>query len=309
MFYVGDVTFGHFSLRSQPTQELSSFSQGQLNSGQVQFVQDGSLSAPGYSTAVAADGLQSASQPAGIFFTPIDDSGPLGSNSGDSEYSTVEKAIIGAVVSGTIGIFFAMLQGCLKRSANKKLLQTLGEGTDEYDLTVVRPVAQEIAGRIKITGFLNATTNTRIRSFKSAVRSLLSALSEKGVNLNFTEMKPVERDALINEIGNQTYRWMKSKRHGCTACCPGLSAFFRPEIVPENLQDATDEIANNVVSALQERNKSQQSLSAGLLTSGSPIYKDPKNSMPSVELLEIDSPSLRKSGQEELRNNSLAALT
>ena len=38
-------------------------------------------------------------------------------------------------------------------------------------------------GRVKITGFLNATTNIRMRSFKSAVRSLLGALSAKGVDL------------------------------------------------------------------------------------------------------------------------------
>ncbi len=299
MFYVSDITHGHFSLTAQPQTWLSFFSQEQLSSGQVQFVQDGSLSVPGYSSAVQAFGLQSASQPAGIFFTPVNETPPSTSSSGSLEYSTVQKAIIGAVVSGTIGIFFAVFQVCLKRAANKKLLQALGEGTDEYDLTVVRPVAKEIAQRIKITGFLNATTNREMASFKGAVRSLLTALDERGVDLNFAEMKPVKRDALINEIGNQVERWVKVNRRGCTACCPGLTAFFRAQLNPDSLRAAAGEIADNIVQA----RKSQLSLSANLSVLDSPVYQDPQQK-PSVELLEIDSPSLKPIGREELRGDS-----
>ena len=131
-----------------------------------------------------------------------------------------------------MGIGFALVQICLKRLANRKLLQALGEGANDYDQNVVRPVAQEIAGRVKITGFLNATTNIRMRSFKSAVRSLLGALSARGVDLDFKKMRAPERDALINEIGNQTYRWVKSKRRGCAACCPGFSSFFQAADCP-----------------------------------------------------------------------------
>jgi hypothetical protein len=252
---------------------------------------------------VEASNLFSASLPAGIFFTPVNQPSPL--SGGDSGYTTIQKAIIGASISGGMGMGFALVQICLKRLANRKLLQALGEGKNDYDLNVVRPVAQEIASRIKITGFLNATTNIRMRGFKSAVRSLLSELSAKGVNLNLSEMEAQDKDALINEIGNQTYRWVKSQRRGCAACCPGFAAFFKPQITPENLQDAASEIANNVVIALQKRTQSQQSLSAGLLALGSPIYKTPPTpSQGNVELLEIDSPSLKAIEREELRSDS-----
>ena len=127
----------------------------------------------------------------------------LGENIG---YTTLQKAIIGAVISGTIGIFFAGLQICLKRAANKKLLQTLGEGQDEYDLQVVQPVAREIARQIKITGLMNHTTNTRMVHFKSAVRQILFELNNVGVNVYLPDMKPAERDGLINEIASQTRR-------------------------------------------------------------------------------------------------------
>ena len=61
VFYVSNINHGHFSLTAQPQTWLSFFSQEQLSGGQVQFVQDGSLSIPGYSSAVKAFGLQSAS--------------------------------------------------------------------------------------------------------------------------------------------------------------------------------------------------------------------------------------------------------
>ena len=298
MFYVSNIEYGHFSLISRPQTWITSFSQQQLLENQVQFVQDGSASAPGYQSQVEASNLLSASLPASVFFTPVNELPPTPSPTpagGDSGYSTVQKAIISAVISGGFGIGFALIQICLKRLANRKLLQVLGEDKDDYDLKVVRPVAKEIAGRIKITGFLNATTNTRIRSFKSAVRSLLSQLSAKGVNVNLTGMGAADRDALINEIGNHTYRWVKSKRRGCAACCPGFSAFFKPQIVPEALQDAAEEIANNIVSALQKR--TQPGLNVQL--SAAPdqlIYSNHPNKL-SMEMRDIGAPSIV--GKEE----------
>ncbi len=296
-FYISDINHGHFSLTIQPQTWISFFNQEQLSNGQVQFIQDGSLSIPGYSVSAKAFGLQSASQPAGIFFTPVNEAPPLTSSTGGSDYSTVQKAIIGAVVSGTIGIFFAVFQVCLKRAANKKLLQALGEGTDEYDLTVVRPVAKEIAQRIKITGFLNATTNREMMSFKGAVRSLLTALDERGVDLNLADMKPAKKDALVNEIGNQVERWVKVNRRRCTACCPNLTAFFKPQLNPDSLRAAAGEIADNIVQA----RKSQLSLSVNLSVSGSPVYQEPQKK-PSVELGLVDS-SRQSNPPEEVRSD------
>jgi hypothetical protein len=206
--------------------------------------------------------------------------------------STWQKTIIGAMISGGIGIGFALVQICLKRVANKKLLQILGESKEPYDENVVRPVAKEIAQRIKITRFMNATTNKELLEFKSAVRSLLSALGRRQVNLNFTEMKEAERDAVINEIGNQTYRWMKSKQQGCGARCPGIHSFFKPQLTPESLRDAAEVIADNVSRALQKPAHQQQlSLSAGLSVSSSPVFKDGKRkSSQELSQVELDSP-------------------
>ncbi|MBS0351849.1 MAG: dynein light chain Tctex-type family protein [Proteobacteria bacterium] len=198
--------------------------------------------------------------------------------------------MIGALISGGIGIGFALVQICLKRIANKKLLQVLGEGNEKYDQEVVRPVMKEIAQRIKITRFMNATTNKELMAFKSAVRSLLSALSEKGVNLNFAAMEDVQRDKMINEIGNQTYRWMKANQRGCAARCPGLHAFFKPQLRAEEFQDAVEEIADQVVLVLQKRAQGQPSLSRALSVSGNLLFKGQEHKQ-DMELDEIDSPS------------------
>ncbi|MBS0351765.1 MAG: hypothetical protein JSR33_11395, partial [Proteobacteria bacterium] len=380
IFYISDTSHGHFSLIPQPQTWISFFDQGQLNDGQVQFVHDGSLSVPGYRSAVLAFGLQSASLPAAVIFRPVNQppqlvysladqtatvgepftyaipadsfvdpegealtftasrynsSAPLpdwlyfssknnrftgtpmlkdfiqvnvttqdpaglatstdltinvGVTPSPNSLSTWEKTVIGALISGGIGIGFALVQICLKRVANKKLQQVLGQGDTKYEQDVVRPVMKEIAQRIKITRFMNATTNKELMAFKSAVRSLLSVLSEKGVNLNFAEMKDTERDKTINEIGNQTYRWMKANQRGCAARCPGFHAFFKPQLKAEELQDAAEAIADQVVLALQKRAQSQPIMSKNLSISDSPVYKDSKRKS-SVDLSLPDAPA------------------
>ena len=337
IFYVNSVTHGHFSLIAQPQLWVSFFNQGQLSNSEVQFTHDGSSSIPGYDSSVQAFGLQSASLPAGIFFSPVnqppqlvhplmdqtavvgqpfsyDISSSFTDSNGDAitflvsrfnsnvtlpswlnfnelndrftgiptatdfidinvtaqdtqglvkttdftltvsaapvntGYSTVQKAIIGAVVSGTIGIFFAVLQGCLKRAANKKLLQALGEDTDDYDQKVVRPVAKEIARQIKITGFMNHTTNTEMARFKSAVRKILFELSHHGVDLNFKDMKADKRDGLINEIAQQTRKIVLPDKGCCH--CTGLTSFFKAQATPDDIEKAALAIAAAVVQSL-----------------------------------------------------------
>ncbi len=76
----------------------------------------------------------------------------------------------------------------------RNLTNALGDSTDQYDLTVVRPVAKEIARQIKITGFMNHTTTTQMVHFKSAVRSILFEMDKQGVDLNFTAMNAPVRD-------------------------------------------------------------------------------------------------------------------
>ena len=138
-----------------------------------------------------------------------------------------------------------MLQICLKRAANQKLRHALGDDQDAYDVQVVCPVAKEIARRLKITGFMNYTTNTHMIHFKAAVRTLLSALNQRGVNLELAEMKDVQRDTLINTIARETQRYFIPKPH----CCTNTLAFFKAQLTPRQLEEAAPTIAEVVAKA------------------------------------------------------------
>ena len=244
MFFVSHIEYGHFSLINEPQTWITSFNQQQLLTSQVQFVQDGSASTPSYKAAVQAFGLQSASLSANIFFTPVNVPSPI---LGGDDSSTIQKAIISAVISGAFGILFAVVQACLKRAANRKLLQTLGDSKEDYDISVVTPVAREIARQIKITGFMNHTTNTKMAHFKGAVRTILFELTKRGVDLNFRAMNPAVRDGVINEITRQTRRIVL----GDPGCCQGFVSFFKAQATPKAIEDAASEIAAAVAAAIQ----------------------------------------------------------
>ena len=64
------------------------------------------------------------------------------------------------------------------------------------------------------------------------------------------------------------------------------------------MQDAADEIANNVVLELQRRNQSQVRLSEHLSVSGSPVFADP-SSKQNVELDEISALSRKDDEMKE----------
>lgn len=169
-------------------------------------------------------------------------------NASSSTYSTVEKAIIGAVVSGTIGIFFAIVQVCLKRASNKKLADALGESKEAYEEEVLQPVAREIARQIKITGFMNYTTSTDMAQFKSAVGIILSQLAQQGVDLNFKEMNRAVRRGVIGTIAGETRRIVLSNK----GCC---SSLFKPRVTSQELINAAPNIALAVASQLQRQSK------------------------------------------------------
>ena len=279
LFYMSLIEHGHFSLIHQPQTWITSFSQQQLLGNQVQFVQDGSAATPGYQTAVQAFGLQSTSLQASIFFTPV--SVPPPSVGEDGGYTTIQKAIIGAVISGTIGIFFAVLQGCLKRASNKKLLQALGEGPQEYDFEVVRPVAKEIARRIKVTGCMNYTTNTEMAHFKGAVRTILFELTRRGVDLNFTTMDRALKDGVINEIARQTRKILLPSKDCCG--CRALTAFFKAQATPEDIEAAAPQIAEAVAKALSIPTLEMPKMSSLSKCAANPTTESPRRTSTGFE--------------------------
>jgi hypothetical protein len=314
---------------------VSFFTEGQLKQGLVQFMQDGSSNIPYYQLSVAADGLQSASLPAGVFFSPItrpprltqpfpdqtvtvgkpfsfaivnnfiDPQGeavtltPQGVNktylpswlsynptnqrfsgtapnpgitdveivgtnvdelSAQSDFiinatpntttslSYLQKTIISAAVSGGVGLSFYLLKLGLKRAADRKLLDSLKQNQDEFDVNVVRPIAEAISKRVKITGFSGISENT-LDEFKGAVRTLIAELESRDIEIHLEKLEPSKRDALINEIATQTKLYLKDKRSYGKAFC----SFFAAEASPEDIRKAAPSIAEQIVSVIESR--------------------------------------------------------
>lgn len=74
---VSSVVNGHFAYVSAPGTAITSFTQAEINSGQIAFVHDGSESAPAYELA-ASDGTNSTAPSAGtVTFTTVADQAPV----------------------------------------------------------------------------------------------------------------------------------------------------------------------------------------------------------------------------------------
>ena len=334
-YYVNNIQYGYFTLSTTPNVHVSFFTQGQLKQGLVQFTQDGSSNIPNYQLSVSSDGLQSASLPAGVFFSPItrpprliqpfpdqtvtvgkpfsfaiinnfiDPQGesvaltPQGVNrtmlpqwlsynptnqrfsgiapnpgitdveivgtnvdelSAQSDFiinatpntttslSYLQKTIISAAVSGGVGLSFYLLKLALKRAADRKLLDSLKQNKDDFDVNVVRPIAEAISKRVKITGFSGISENT-LDEFKGAVRTLIAELESRGVEIHLEKLEPSKRDALINEIATQTKLYLKDKRSYGKALCSFLTA----EASPEDIRKAAPAIAEQIVSVIEAR--------------------------------------------------------
>ena len=339
-FYVNDIQYGYFRLSTTPNIHVSFFTQGQLRQGLVQFTHDGSSNIPYYQLSVSSNGLQSASLPAGVFFSPItkpprlsqpfpdqtvtvgksfsfaivnnfiDPQGEtvtlsahgvnktflpqwisynpinqrfsgtasspgitdieiVGTNVDDlsaqsdfvinanpdtsTSLSYLQKTIISAAVSGGVGLSFYLFKLGLKRAADRKLLDSLKQNKDEFDDNVVRPIAEAISKRVKITGFSGISENT-LDEFKGAVRTLIAELEAREIEIHLEKLEPSKRDALINEIATQTKLYLKQKRSYGRALCSFLTA----EATPEDIRKAAPEIAQKIVDVIEHRQSSYQ---------------------------------------------------
>ncbi len=77
---VSDVQHGRFTRVSTPGTTISSFTQTQIDGGQIQFIHDGDEDAPSYKVSVSCGGLQTLPVPAAITFANINDIPELGNN-------------------------------------------------------------------------------------------------------------------------------------------------------------------------------------------------------------------------------------
>ena len=164
----------------------------------------------------------------------------------------LEKALISAGISGGVGLAFYLFKLSLKRAADKKLLESLKQNQGDFDRDVVCPIAEAISKRVKITGFSGVSENT-LEEFKGAVRTLISELDARGIDMHIDKMGSLKRDALINEIATQTKLYLSEKRTFGKAFC----SFFGAEASPDDIRKAAPNIAARIVEVMEQRQGSQ----------------------------------------------------
>ena len=153
--------------------------------------------------------------------------------------TSLETTIISASVSGVVGLgFFAARLG-IQYLADKRMKA----GKDEYELEVINPIAKAIAKRVKVTGFMDSLSSTTAEDFKGAVRTLLTEIHLRGINIRIDKMSTVDRDALVNEIATQTKLHLRTEG-GCGRLA---RSFFKAEVTPVDLRKNAVVIAEGVV--------------------------------------------------------------
>lgn len=247
-FAVSDVQHGYFALITNPSAAITSFTQAQIQAGQVEFIADGGALAPSYNIQVS-DGF-STTQPAAAVITFT----PTAAQSTNSV--VVRNSIIGGSVSGGIGLLFLALKLYVTKRTSKNLQKTLQGGESEiekeqaaYKRDVVTPIATKVFDQIDTTGFMGYRNEKDAKAYILAVEKIISELDKVGVDINLKNMKIVQRAELINEIAKQTQKFVVHKPRCCSM--EKLYSFFKPEATPQQIEEKAAAIALAVKQALK----------------------------------------------------------
>ncbi len=177
IFEISENSHIYFAKNDQQKVELTNFSQQQITNGEIIFVTDDTGLTPQFKVSVSDGRMHcwACPQPADVVF---DDSTP--SNSSLSE--TLKNAVIGAAVSGVIGLLFFALRYRHSLSLQRNARPIIdGEEQDTYPDTLLLPIAREIFSRIKITGCLGYIGKRQYNEYVGAVSVVVAALETQGI--------------------------------------------------------------------------------------------------------------------------------
>lgn len=243
-FTVSNVQHGYFSLVSNPGIAITSFTQAQIQAGEIEFVPDGGSTPPSYNIAVS-DGYSSSSTSVGaVTFTPT-------TAVSNSNSNTTRNAIIGGTVSGGLSLLFLILKLYITQRAAKNLQKTLDGGATEiekeqitYYKDVVRPIANKIFEQINTAGFLGYRSEKDAKLYVAAIEDIISKLARLGVTINLKAMSQTERSLLLNQIAREVKK--KVGKNYSYFSTDYLISFFKPEVTPQELEKKSESIAQAI---------------------------------------------------------------
>ena len=269
-FHVSQIQHGRFTATSNIDIVFTRFSQSQVNNGTIQFIHDGSIMAPSYQVCADHGGLAFSSPETAVIAFKIRSNQISGLN------DTIRNAIIGSVVSGAFSLLCLGLRWWISRKLEHSFSAAiLSESRVERQQTdfhneILRPIAKRILQRIKIGGFMGYISDHTMHDALSAINALMIELENQGVSIDLTQLNPTEQRRLLDVIVRQTRRVLVPEINCCSIT--RLTGFFRPEILPNQIEEKAAEIAAAVKASLGENFSEAKTvtLSEQLLSSSSP---------------------------------------
>ena len=247
VFEISEITHGYFADKSQWQVDLTNFTQQQVMNGSIIFVADKSGLVPEFKVSVWDGRLHcwACPQSADVVF-----GGSSPSNSGLSEI--IKNAVIGAAVSGVVGLLFFALRYRHSLSLQRNARPMIdGEEQDTYSDALLLPIAREIFSRIKITGCLGYIGKRQYNEYVGAVSVIVAALETKGVIQpeTWNSLSRPKKQKIIDAIAMHTKELVGNNR-----CCSTrtFTGFYRAEATPRMIRDQANAIADAVQETLTD---------------------------------------------------------
>jgi hypothetical protein len=258
LFTIAHLAYGYFYYLNDSDVFITQFYQKNITDSIVVFEQTGEK-LPRYQVSVSDGRTSSAYEQAKItFYLPPTPAPTIIStpNSKTSFDDFLMKSLISGAISGVIGLGFLAVKIYLSHKAQKKLNQIteekegVGKDLAEYRHNVIRPVARTIFERVKLSSCLDYISDETMTDYLSAIETLVSTLSRRGVLDSFDTLSVPQQHQIIHEVAKQT----KQVLVPTVACCSSENffRFFRPDITPDDIEKNVGKIVDCVVAALHE---------------------------------------------------------
>ncbi len=258
IFEISEVQRGYFAENRNWQVSVNNFSQQQILNNEMVFITDNSGIAPNFQASVWDGRLHCTScpQPAEIVF-------PSSGSTNDGISSVIKSSLIGALVSGGVGLLFFAVKWYLNYKHTMHLQRTVrptidGEAQDLYSDVLLLPIAREIFSRIKISGCLGYISQEQYNEYIGAVSLIVAALETREIiqPQQWNIMTRPQKQKIIDAIATQTKQIVGNNR-----CCSTrtFTSFYKAEVTPKMIRDRVEEIADAVQETLSEHAEAKNS--------------------------------------------------
>jgi len=243
VFEVSGLTHGEFHRLAVSGTSIVQFTQGEVESGAIEFLHDGSEEAPAYEVLVEDGSARSVADPALINFSLAD----VVDNA-----AAVRNRIIAGTTSGAVGVLFLIIKLTIGALAAKRLKKALsgGEGKvakeqQEFMKEILLPITQAFFKRTKVKGFLGHLGAKDSLAFVDVIGKVIAECEHIGVNIDLPKMSNTQRLTTINSIVEEIKEAVITPANFCSI--EGLKRLvYKAECKPLAIDAQVKTIAANV---------------------------------------------------------------